>query len=398
MKILFLSAVLPYPLYSGGQIRIYHLLRAAAQKHDITLFAFVRQPQETAYLKQLSFCRQIEIVVRGHAWQPKYVARSVLGEYPFLLTTYSSKEMYERLHQVLTGGKYDLVHLEPFYVWPSLPATPLPLVVAEHNIEYQVYEDYVRHSPWVVLRPFMYADVLKLRFWEEYVWRKASHLTAVSPGDRAVIASQTKTPVTVVSNGVDLATYKYKADRPQHSGPVLLFVGNFAWLPNCDAVRKLVFQIWPLVRERFSQAKLRIVGRNVPSWLQKLRAQPLGLSVEENVASIIEKYHQADVLVAPIAIAGGTKFKILEAMASGLPVVASSEAVGGLKANPEVHYLPARDAREYATQIIKIWQNKKLGSSLIQRARELVEEYYSWEQIADRLGEVWQRTYEKAQS
>ncbi|MFZ5845288.1 MAG: hypothetical protein ACOY0S_02360, partial [Patescibacteria group bacterium] len=165
MKILFVSAILPYPLHSGGQIRIYHLLKQLALHHKISLFAFIRDPEERTLVRHLSFCRKVELVLRGRAWQPRYLI-SALGKYPFLLSTYNSHQMRLRLQKELETEKYDLIHLEPFYVWPALPRTHFPLVVAEHNIEYRVYSDYVRRSPWIPLRPLMYADVLKLRFWE----------------------------------------------------------------------------------------------------------------------------------------------------------------------------------------------------------------------------------------
>ncbi len=394
MKILFVSAVLPYPLHSGGQIRIYNLLKRLGAKHEITLCAFVRRPDELQYLKELPFCRYVYMIYRGSAWQPNYVLKASFGRYPFLLTTYDNSAMRELLNGLLTQGQYDLIHLEPFYVWPSVPKTRIPIVVGEHNVEYEVYQHYVRRFPVVPLRPLLYLDTLKLRFWEGYIWRKADAITAVSQYDERVIRRLNK-KVYRVSNGVDLTEFPFDEKRMIHEDPVLLFVGNFKWLPNRDAARRLVSDIWPLVLERFPRAKLRIVGRTIPTWLRKLRAQPLGLSVDENVVDIRLEYEGADVLVAPLSIAGGTKFKILEAFASGLPVITSKEGIAGLGVKRDYHYLEADTSTEYVEQIKRFFENKNLRQKLAINARRFVETSYGWDQIVKKLEVVWQDTYAK---
>lgn len=363
MKILFVSAVLPYPLHSGGQIRIYNLLKRLGKKHEITLCAFIRNQDELQYTSQFSFCKYVYMIHRGSAWQPQYIVKSVFGRYPFLMATYDNSAMRQLLQGLLTREKYDVVHIEPFYVWPSLPKIHLPIVVGEHNIEYEVYQRYVRRFPLVPLRPILYADTLKLRFWEEYVWRKAAAITAVSDSDVRVIRKLNKR-VYRVANGVDLSAFPFQSKKIKTDS--FLYVGNFKWMENRDAAEYLERDIWPEIKKEYPEAQLRIIGK------------------ERNpVESIQDELYKTDIMIAPIRIGGGTKFKILEAMASGIPVITTTIGAQGL--DKKTLWI-ADTPGEVLTAIEKISKN----SERIKQARKIVKAEYNWDTIAQSLEYVWQ--------
>ncbi|KKU81489.1 MAG: hypothetical protein UY10_C0055G0001, partial [Microgenomates group bacterium GW2011_GWA2_47_8] len=136
MKILFVSALMPYPLYSGGQVRVYNLLSRLGGHHEITLVTFLRDLSEKRYEKDLPFCKKIMTGYRGHAWQPGYVLRSLAGTKPLLLASYDHAELRGEIAHELSSGTYDLVHIEPWYVWPVMPRVAIPVIAATHNIEY----------------------------------------------------------------------------------------------------------------------------------------------------------------------------------------------------------------------------------------------------------------------
>lgn len=362
MKILFVSAVLPYPLHSGGQIRIYNLLKRLGGKHEITLCAFVRRPDELQYLRELPFCRYVYMIYRGSAWQPSYVFKASFGRYPFLLATYENGAMRQTIAGLLDKEQYDLVHLEPFYVWPSLPRTNLPVVVGEHNVEYEVYQEYTRRFPIVPLRPLLYLDTLKMRFWEEYVWRKVSAITAVSDHDEAVIRKLNKR-VTRVPNGVDTHVFPFKTKKAKIE--TFLYVGNFRWMENRDAAEYLERDIWPEIKKEYPEAQLRIIGK------------------ERNpVESIQDELHKADIMIAPIRIGGGTKFKILEAMASGIPVITTTIGAQGLDKN----VLWIADTPK---EVVAAIENISKDHQRIKKARKLIEREYDWDTIAESLHQLW---------
>lgn len=394
MNILFVSAVLPYPLTSGGQTRMYNLLKHLAKKHTITLVSFIREESERAYRPELGFCRDVVMVMRGAGWQMKYLARAAISTYPMLLATYDNAKMRSVLANLLAQKQFDLVHLEPFYVFPSVPKTNLPIVVSEHNIESEVYAGYVRRFSLVPLRPFLFLDVLKLRLWERRVWRRARAVTAVSQEDAKVIEAQAGKAVSVVANGVDTKAFPFNTNKGKGKGPRLLFVGDFRWFPNRDAADRLIRDIWPRVRAQYKDASLRVVGRHLSSSFAA-RMKRAGAQAQADVPNIVREYADADVLVAPHAISGGTKFKMLEAMASGVAIVTTLEGMAGLAAQAGVHYLLAKTPAEAVAQIAKIWENREVWKKLTRQGRELVESRYSWDAIAESLDLVWKQTHEK---
>jgi len=386
MKVLFVSAVLPYPLHSGGQIRIYNLLKRLSKRHAITLVSFIRNENEREYLPHLRFCKDVHVIMRGHAWQPKYYTHAVLGKYPFLLATYDNAYVRNTISRLFSEDSYDLIHIEPFYVMPSIPKISVPLVVSEHNVEYDVYGEYVRRFPIIPLRPLLAVDVWKLKFWEVTAWRKATALTAVSEDDATKMGEVSRT-VTVVPNGVDLATFTYATPVKKQS-LALLFVGNFRWLPNRDAATMLAQRIWPKVRESLPDSTLTIVGRNVPPSVKSAVSRAGGI-VREDVTDIASCYREADILVAPHAIAGGTKFKMLEAMASGLPIITTREGASGLGLTPGKEYIAAENADDFVEKIRSLSGNLVLRQKLSKAARACIEKRYAWDAISDRLEKVW---------
>jgi len=363
MKILFVSAVLPYPLHSGGQIRIYNLLKRLGGSHEIHLYSFIRAESEKKYLPQLSFCTSVATVLRGRVWQPKYLLKTLTGSYPLLWSSYYNSDMLTALADEITVGNYDLIHIEPGYVWPSIPTEHrIPIVVAEHNIEHEVYRKYVDAFPVSFLKPFLSLDVSKMIAWEKRCWSKASAIVAVSESDKRFIG---KPNVSVVSNGVDIEAYPFKPKKTP--GFRFLYTGNFRWMENRDAADYLRGTIWPVIKKQYPQATLRIVGKGAP---------------DGAVERIQDELCDADIMIAPIRIGGGTKFKILEAMACGLPVVTTTIGAEGI--DTKALWI-ADTPEETMMRIHEIGKNKQK----ITYGRSLVEREYNWDSIAKKLDHVW---------
>ncbi|MEK7592553.1 MAG: glycosyltransferase family 4 protein [Patescibacteria group bacterium] len=392
MNILVVSAVLPYPLYSGGQIRLYNLLRILSRDHSIHLVAYIRDESEKKYLKNLSFCASVRTVYRGRAWQLQYILKTGLSRYPFLYETYNIPEAKREIQEVLDSEKIDLIHIEPSYVWLGLPLTNIPIVAVEHNIEHDVYAQYAKNVRFSLLRWLLNIDIKKMIRAEETVWKSVSSIVAVSGENKSfIVHTIPNVRVNIVRNGVDLNEFVYQKIKDLKSDPIFLYVGNFAWMENRDAVEYLVKTLWPKIRERYTNATLRIVGKSLSDALRN-RIQGKNIKILEHVERIQDELQNATIMLAPIRIGGGTKYKILEAMASGFPVITTTLGSEGLDTRHGENVLIANTVDETLTALDILMKSPVKYNTIRKNARKLIETQYSFEGIAKELDAVWRNT------
>lgn len=388
MKILMITPYLPYPLFSGGQIRSYNLLKNLAQKHEITLFSFIRRDEEKEYVNELlKFCSRVEVFKRRPAWSLTNIFFAGCSLYPFLVAIYYSRKLRSKIAQELSEHKYDLIHAETFYVMPNIPKTQVPRILVEQTIEYLVYQHFVENFSFMPLKPLLYFDVAKIKFWEEHFWRGADRVIAMSEADKNVMEREVPgLKVDIVPNGVDAAAFT-QVQPESHPTPTVLFVGNFRWLQNREAVLLLVKEIWPKIKEKVANARLWIVGRNPTQEIKNLGTSDV--LVDESVENIEQAYKKADLLLAPLLGGGGTRFKILEAMASGLPVVTTQVGIEGINAGDKKEVLIAKSPSELAEAAVQLLRDKSLSRKLSEAARTLVCQKYDWQDIGQSLDKIY---------
>lgn len=391
MHILFISAVYPYPPRSGGQVRVFELLKRLGHRHTIALASFQRE-KDIAHIIPNCEISEILLAYRGRGKSFSYIAKSILRHSPLLVETYRLREMQEKITQYLMSHRVDIIHIEPGYVASALPDNlHIPIVVSEHNIEHDVYRQFATTYPGPI-RSFLNFDAKKLASFQKRLWRRVQHITAVSPDDQNSIHQETNIPVTVVPNGVDVNLFTYKSRAIPSRNQTFLYIGDYRWIQNKRAVDTLLRIIWPRLSQSFPTAKLLLIGRELPLDLQNLCTHRV--SYLPHVENVVAHYHQADVLLAPISVGGGTKYKILEAMATGLPIMATPHAVQGIVGDSE-WYTPCEQQDDWDKKLLKLIHEPKVVRELSRNARTIVEKSYTWDSISDTLHSVWQQLYEK---
>lgn len=386
MKILILSSFFPYPLFSGGQVRLYNILRNLGKKHEITLVCEIRRKEDLKYLSHISkFCQKVKTVVRGKQWSIKNILRAGFTVYPFLLAGHTNSKLQEILKEELLTEKYDLLAVETFYVMQNLPKTTIPIILTEYNIEYQVYEAWVKSFWFFLLKPLLYLDILKIKYWEKRFWRKADLVITVSHQDKQTIEEATKKTVEVVPNGVD-CDYFAEISKKESKTPTVAFVGSFRWVQNKDAVSYLLNNLWPEIKKNVTNVKLRIVGNRARMYINSITDGQI--EIEDNVSDIRKVYSEATVLLAPLRIGGGTKFKILESMASGLPVVTTPMGVEGLGSNTN-GIMIGNDDDELIAKVIELLKNSQKREEISQKEKEFVRRNFDWGDISAKLESVY---------
>ncbi|RJR30285.1 glycosyltransferase [Candidatus Microgenomates bacterium] len=389
MKILMLTPYLPYPLLSGGQIRSFNLLKNLAKKHEITLISLIKHDNEKKYTDAVSkFCHKIIVCKRPEKpWTITNILRTGFGKYPFLVVRNFSKQAQAAVVQELKTEQFDLIHAETFYVMPHIPETKIPILLVEQTIEYQVYQHFVE-TMLAFLRPLFQIDVQKIRFWEEYFWKRATRVVAMSEADKQVMRKTVSgLEVSIVPNGVDTQFFTFQKKQPQRNSKIL-FVGNFKWLQNREAASILVNKIWPTISGVLPKTILWIVGRFPTPDIINLRGDRV--SISEHIEDIRQAYDKSALLLAPIYGPGGTRYKILEAMAAGLPVVTTPQGIEGLGVHDGQEAVIRTGAQDLAQAAIEMLTDTKKYIRLASAANEFVRKKYNWETIADDLDRIYE--------
>ncbi|MDO8657812.1 MAG: glycosyltransferase family 4 protein [Candidatus Levybacteria bacterium] len=398
MNILLVSSYLPYPLFSGGHIRLYNLIKELSKKHKLTLICEKRDYQGDAEISELKkFCKKVITVKRKKQWSIKNILKTGLSFLPFLITGHTSPEMKKEINRELIESQFDLIHVETSYVMQNLPGgkVGIPIVLVEHNVEYLAYKRFVDKAP-LPLRPLLYLDILKLKHWEEATWARATKLIAVSEIERKIM-NKIRKDVAVVSNGADINKFKVRGKKlgVRSSEIRILFIGEFKWMQNRDAIEWIIKEIWPKLKEEFIPpmnghgVKLWVVGRSIPESIRKLTSDKNIIFDEQAPKETEQIYQKADLLLAPIRVGGGTSFKILEAMASGVPVVTTSlgNAVG---AKEDLEIVVAESTQDFVIKIKKLLEDKAFYETISNNARKLIEEKFNWQKIAKDLNSVYE--------
>jgi glycosyltransferase involved in cell wall biosynthesis len=406
MRILLVCARPPLPLDSGGQVRVWNVGRQLARRHRLDLLSFVHDDAPARHETELrAVFGKVDFVPRRRlaslgaalapaAWLPFVrgnlgpLFRAAVSPRPLLTAAYDSPEMRARLLAADRSGGYDLIYAETLPALASvrddLPALRTPVLLVEQNVESRAFGRQAEEARSPLLRPLMRWDVRKLAREEMRFWRRVRVLGSASALDAAHMQARAGRPVLVLENGVDVAWLSQSVTGRRDDE--VLFLGSLRYFQNVDALHWLLEEIWPRVVARSGGAgpTLRIVGRGADEPLRCfVRAR--GFDVDEGVDDVREALQRATVLLAPLRAGSGTKFKVLEAMASGLPVVTTATGAEGLPVEPGRHLLLAEGAQAAAGAACDLLASPDLRERLARAGRALVAEGYDWTGIVERF-------------
>ncbi|KKP48363.1 MAG: Glycosyl transferase, family I [Candidatus Woesebacteria bacterium GW2011_GWA1_33_30] len=385
---------LPIDQMSGGQTRWYHLIKHLSEKHEITLMSLIKDEEEREYLPQIEkYCKKVYVFKRPKSpWTFRNLFLTLISFNPLVVIRNLSLEERAVIKHELASHKYDLIHAETFYVMPHIPKTKIPIILVEPTIEYSVYQHYVDNEVNALLRPIYMFDVIKLKFWEKFYWKRAERLFAVSEDDKMVMQGEIPDiDVGVISNGVDLDFFESKK-VVKKSPPRILYHGNFKWMQNVEAVNLLVHEIWPKVKSEIKEVKLWISGRNIPPEIVEYSKKDKDIEVTESIEDNRDAYKGSTLLVTPIRGPGGTRLKVLEAMASGLPVVSTPVGVAGLGIVEGKEALVSSNMDDLANMVIDLLKNKAKAERIGKAGKEFVKINFDWKGIVAKLNNVYDET------
>jgi glycosyltransferase involved in cell wall biosynthesis len=386
MNILILSPFNPWPPVQGGKIRILNIIKNISKSHSVSLAAIVDDMKREDIGPLREFCDEVELVERpARLWKDRYAF--LTGHLPYNVIRYASKEMTAVLRKMLKRRKFDLVQIEFSLMWQyAYLFRNIPLVLDAHNIEYEVVRGLAKLFRNPIKKISYVMEEKRLRHLEESAWRESSLCFAVSERDRMIIGEVAPDKAMTLPNGVDLNRFEFHSN--DRCGKRLLFIGGMDYLPNLDSANYFLSKIFPLVLSEMPDARLDVVGREL--WRIDGRGSLKAVEFHEDVPDVLPFFRTADLLAVPLRYGAGTRIKILEAMAAGLPVVTTSKGCEGIDARDGEHLLIADSPGAFGSAVARLMEDRGLRTSLTTNARRLVEDRYSWERIVGEMAEHYE--------
>lgn len=397
MKILVMDEEIPFPMNCGKRLRTLNLLKPLALRHDITYLCRYHEGTGKPDIKAMERCgihtKVVPHPIRKKSGMKFYAAlvANLASKSPYSVTSHFSPQMVSVAEQLVSEKPYDLIHCEwtPYAV-NLAPFLPGPSVVVAHNVESLIWKRYFEVEANPLKKSYIYLQWKKMERFEAMAFKMFTQTVAVSEQDKKTIEKWIpEERISVVENGVDAAYFQSVSDDRQPCS--LVFTGAMDWRPNVDAMFYFMDEIWPLVLQSYPKSTLSIVGRN-PMAILRGRVQDIpSVNLTGTVADVRPYLGAAQVYVVPLRVGGGSRLKILEALAMGMPVVSTSVGAEGLRAIPDQHLLYADTPRDFAAAIGRLFDDQLLRNRLGEAGRRLVHEYYRWETLAERLEQVWQK-------
>ena len=387
MRILWVKVGPLWPLNTGGRIRSFNILRELARRHSVVVVMTHGPEDDPAELAAaLSFCERVVSVPHAAPKQMtgaflRALAASWLSPLPVDLWKWRVPRLRQAVERLLANGEADLCVADFLVTAPNVPlGGPVPVVFFDHNVEHVIWERLRRNESRRWRRLLLEIECRKMRHWEARACRQASLTLAVSEQDRALLADGAPgAKVSAIPTGVDTS---YFAPNGHTEVPTsLVFTGSMDWYPNEDAVLHFADAILPRIRREVPAASLTVVGRSPRRSLQAAAARA-GVHLTGRVDDVRPYVAEAAVCVVPLRVGGGTRLKIFEALAMAKPVVSTALGAEGLPVVPGEHFVQADDPDAFAAAVVSLLHDRGRRTALGRAGRRLVEERFSWSQVA----------------
>jgi glycosyltransferase involved in cell wall biosynthesis len=390
VRLVWFSHFVPYPPKGGNLQRSYNLIRQASRSHQVTLVAlnFLGESPErlrshTDELKK--YCDRVEIWEvpyqwRGLRWQLEALASPFFRD-PFSCRALYSKELCSRWEQILREHPGALLHFDSIdLALYALSARDFRKVLNHHNCESALAWRRAQQESNLLKKAFLSLQARKLVRMEQSICAQFDSNLVVSEEDGALLrVNQPRTHTHVVENGVDIGYFQ--PSSVQEEFETVAFTGMLNWYPNISGMCFFVREIWPLVKKSFAGSRLSIAGKRPSGEILELARKDSSITVVQNPDDMRPILARSAVVIVPLLDGGGTRLKILDAMAMGKAVVSTTIGCEGLRVTQGENIIIADSPRDFAERICFLFASIAHRARIGSAARVLVEREYSWDKI-----------------
>jgi polysaccharide biosynthesis protein PslH len=397
VKILWLGPAFLHPTNRGGQIRTLEILRRLRQRHEIHYLA-PHDGEPEALEHSSEFCSKawpvrFDLAPRS---SPLFWLQSIgamFSKLPITLARKRSAAVRRKAAELLKVAllkkeRFDVVVCDFLAPTVSLPPDQ-PYVLFEHNVETMIWRRYAEQAGDPLRRSFFRSQAHRLQAYELSACRRATHVITVSDADAELLREMCGiSHVSSVPTGVDAAYFSPPSMPEAKLASDLLFTGSMDWMPNIDGVHWFVKEVLPLIRRSRPRCSFTIVGRLPVAAIRKLESVDPLIRVTGTVADVRPYLWDGRVSVVPLRVGSGTRLKIYEAMAAGIPVVSTTIGAEGLQVSSPENIRIADSPNDFASACLELLDDQPMHDNQASAAARLVRENFSWEAAATSFEEI----------
>jgi polysaccharide biosynthesis protein PslH len=381
MNAVIVDGDLSYPATSGKRLRTLNLMLRLARRHSVTYIARNHGgPDEARKAREFLEDQGVRTVVVDHPLPRKRglpfylrLAANLFSPVPYSVATHTSAPMRRAVGEHAAANRVDVWQFE----WPSYLATlrdpAARKVLIAHNVDSLIWQRYYENESRRLWRWYIKRQWRKFERFERWAFGQATRVVACSRADAALVREQFGQPcVDVVDNGIDRAYFE--SVRPNRDPNLILFLGALDWRPNLDGVGVMLDTVFPEVRARHPEARLWVVGRNPPAGLPQRVASLPGVELHADVADVRPYLARSGVMAVPLRIGGGSRLKILEALACELPVVSTRVGAEGLSLRAGEDLVVTESVEGMGEALVRCLREPEAAQVMARRGREVVLE------------------------
>ncbi len=313
---------------------------------------------------------------------------------PFSISKYNTFCMRQEIEKTLKTQHFDAVHVDHLHMAHYKDCfKDIPCILDEHNVEYKILERCVKHERSFVKKALYYQQTSKMRSFESIKAKEFKGIFACSLDDQAILKEITagQIPIYVIPNGVD-TEYFNDGEQSISKEDAIVFTGSMDWLPNDDAITYFCDKILPLIWQRKNTVKFYVVGKNPSSLVKDLAKRDPRVIVTGRVDDVRPYMRRSKVFIVPLRIGGGTRLKILEAMAMGKAIVSTTIGAEGIEYTNGKNILLGDEPRDFADQVLFILNNDQRSQEIGREAYKFVREKYDWDTIGQKLKTIYEES------
>ena len=388
----------PYPVNSGKRIRTLNLVKRLAESYDVRYIAH-QNADDSELAKAIEYFAKIGIkttqiprkiqVKSGLQFYAKLGA-NLFSSLPYSVSSHTSQGMRREIERLDASGDIDLWHCEwTPYAELFRDLKTKPLVIAAHNVESLIWQRYTESETNPLKRWYIKKQWKKFEAFERWAFSRATRSIMVSEPD-AILARDHfgAKNLDVVENGVDVQ--KYQSLERERNPKEMIFLGSLDWRPNLDGLALFLDTVMPELAKQEPDLIFSIVGRKPPEWLIQRADSDPQIQLHADVPEVLPYLSRAGFMVVPLRVGGGSRLKIIEAAANGLPVVSTRVGAEGLEFKPTDDYFASESIETLTAPILKALNEPQLAIEAAHRAKQLAEQQYDWDALAQRQAASWE--------